>query len=429
MPTINPVKGTHDVIADEADAYAFIESLFYSIAESYGYRHIVTPVIEHTEVFDRAAGEGSDVVRKEMYTFLDKGERSITLRPEGTAGVMRSIVTNKLYATPDLPLKYYYCGTAYRYERPQLGRYREFRQLGVECVGENSVYLDAETIAFAYHFLEALGFESIKLKINTLGDKASREAYKNALRAYFADKIDGMCADCHERLRLNPLRILDCKVPEDHELTKGAPKIQDYLSPESKARYEKTVELLRSLDVAFEEDPTLVRGLDYYGEVVFEVHCISPEGKDYGAICGGGHYEGILSSFGGPSEIDVGVGFGMGIERIYSLMKEFDLTERLVSQTDVILMPLGDSAVDTAYFLADAIRGLGYSVEATYRSGKLGSFFKRAERKKAKLALIFGDDEIAKKTVQVKDLKAQQQEEVALAALPEYLRTKLGAAE
>ena len=429
MPTINPVKGTHDVIADEADAYAFIENLFYSIAESYGYRHIVTPVIEHTEVFDRAAGEGSDVVRKEMYTFLDKGERSITLRPEGTAGVMRSIVTNKLYATPDLPLKYYYCGTAYRYERPQLGRYREFRQLGVECVGENSVYLDAETIAFAYHFLEALGFESIKLKINTLGDKASREAYKNALRAYFADKIDGMCADCHERLRLNPLRILDCKVPEDHELTKGAPKIQDYLSPESKARYEKTVELLRSLDVAFEEDPTLVRGLDYYGEVVFEVHCISPEGKDYGAICGGGHYEGILSSFGGPGEIDVGVGFGMGIERIYSLMKEFGLTERLVSQTDVILMPLGDGAVDTAYFLADAIRGLGYSVEATYRSGKLGSFFKRAERKKAKLALIFGDDEIAKKTVQVKDLKAQQQEEVALAALPEYLRTKLGAAE
>ncbi|MBO6286026.1 MAG: histidine--tRNA ligase, partial [Bacilli bacterium] len=305
MPTINPVKGTHDIIADEADVYSYIESVFAKEAESFGYRHIVTPVLEHTEVFDRATGEGSDVVRKEMYTFLDKAERSVTLRPEGTAGVMRSIMTNKLYATPDMPLKYYYSGTTYRYERPQLGRYREFRQIGVECVGEDSVYLDAETVALAARTLQKLGFKDLRLKINTLGDKASRENYKEALRAFFATRIDQMCPDCHERLRLNPLRILDCKVPEDHALVADAPKMKDYLSPESLERYQKTLDLLRLLDIPFEEDDTLVRGLDYYGEIVFEVHCISPEGNDYGAICGGGHYEGILTNFGGPKEIDV----------------------------------------------------------------------------------------------------------------------------
>ena len=429
MPTINPVKGTHDVIADEADVYAYIDYVFSSVASNFGYRRIVTPVLEHTEVFDRAAGEGSDVVRKEMYTFRDKADRSVTLRPEGTAGVMRSIVTNKLYATPDLPLKFFYSGTAYRYERPQLGRYREFRQLGVECVGEDSVYLDAETIAMAARILQVLGFQDVKLIINTLGDKESRARYKAALTEYFASRIDSMCADCHERLRLNPMRILDCKVPEDHELVKDAPKMRDYLSEASKARYETTLDLLRGLDIPFEEDDTLVRGLDYYGEVVFEVHCLSPEGNDYGAICGGGHYEGILETFGGPKDIDVGVGFGMGVERVYSLMKELGLIEGLASTLDIFLMPLGEKAVNTAFALADGLRGMGYAVETPYKSGKLGALFKKAERKKAKLAIIFGEDELAKDVVQVKDLVTQTQEEVHLNALPDYLSAHLDAEE
>lgn len=425
MPNINPVKGTHDVIADEADAYSLIESLFASVAGSFGYRRIVTPVLEHTEVFDRSTGEGSDIVRKEMYTFLDKGERSVTLRPEGTAGVMRSIITNKLYATPDLPLKFFYSGTAYRYERPQLGRYREFRQMGVECVGEDSVYLDAETIAMAAHFLTALGFKDFKIKINTLGDKASRESYKEALKAFFATRIDEMCADCHERLRLNPLRILDCKVPEDHEIAMTAPRMRDYLSPASKARYEKTKELLDALQIAYEEDDTLVRGLDYYGEVVFEVHILSPEGKDYGAICGGGHYEGILTNFGGPSEIDYGVGFGMGLERVYALMKEFGLTEGLGNELDVYVMPLGEKTIQPCFQIADVVRGMGYSVDLPYKTGKLGSLFKRAERKKAKLAIIVGEEEMERGCVQVKDLNEQKQEEVDLSKLPSYLHAHL----
>ena len=425
MPTINPVKGTHDIIADEADVYAYIDYAFSNVAASFGYRRIVTPILEHTEVFDRATGEGSDVVRKEMYTFLDKGNRSVTLRPEGTAGVMRSIVTNKLYATPDMPLKFYYSGSVYRYERPQLGRYREFRQIGVECVGEDSAYLDAETIALAARTLQVLGFQDVKLKVNTLGDKASREAYKEALRSYFGGIIDQMCPDCHERLRLNPLRILDCKVPEDQELVKDAPKMGDYLSEASKRRYQKTLALLDELAIPYEEDDTLVRGLDYYGEIVFEVHCISPEGNDYGAICGGGHYEGILGTFGGPQELDVGVGFAMGVERVYSLMKELGLIDNLAETIDAYLMPLGEQAVDFAYRLADGLRGYGYAVEAPYKTGKLGAMFKRAERKKAKLAIIFGEDELAKQIVQVKDLATQNQEEVPVSGLPQYLADHL----
>lgn len=427
MPNFNPVKGTHDIIAAEADAFAYIEQTFYDIASRFGYRRIVTPVVEHTEVFDRATGESSDIVRKEMYTFPDKGGRSLTLRPEGTAGVMRAIVSNKLHATPDLPLKYSYCGTAYRYERPQLGRYREFRQLGVECVGEDSILLDAETIALASRFLTVLGFPNIKVKVNTLGDKASRQAYRAALTEYFSSRIDGMCADCHERLRLNPLRILDCKVPEDRELVKGAPRMRDYLSDASRERYESTLNLLKGLEVEYEEDDTLVRGLDYYGEIVFEVHCVSPEGNDYGAIAGGGHYEGILQTFGGPKEIDVGVGFGMGIERIYALMKEFDLLDGIENELDVYMMPMDNDCLIASFMFADAIRSLGYATETPTKVAKLGSLFKRAERKKAKFAIIMGPDEYKRKTVQVKNLHTQKQEEVPVAELPTYLDKEMDA--
>ncbi|MCR5348338.1 MAG: histidine--tRNA ligase [Bacilli bacterium] len=425
MSNVNPVKGTHDVIGFEADAYAYIEHVFSQVAYSFGYDRIVTPIFEHTEVFDRATGESSDVVRKEMYTFLDKGDRSLTLRPEGTAGVMRSIVTNKLYVTPDLPLKLFYSGTMYRYERPQLGRFREFRQIGVECVGEDNPYIDAETIALAMRILQSLGFQGLKVKVNTLGDKASREAYKKALREYFAPRIDDMCEDCHQRLVLNPMRILDCKVPQDQEMAKSAPRMGEFLSEESKQRFKKTLSLLDDLDIDYEIDDGLVRGLDYYGEVVFEIHCLSHLGKDYGAICGGGHYEGLLSTFGGPSDIDVGVGFAMGVERIYSLMLDFDLLYDVRRDADLILMPMGEDALREAFALSDALRSLGYTVEAPYRQGKLGPLFKRAERKRAKYAIIFGEEELKQHVYQVKDLKEETQETVSVTDLPSYLEGHL----
>ena len=421
MPSINPVKGTHDVIADDADAFAYIETLFASVAELYGYRRIITPVIEHTEVFSRQEDDASDMVRKEMYTFLDKGNRSLTLRPEGTAGIMRSIVTNKLYATPDLPLKFFYCGPNYRYERPQLGRYREFRQMGVECVGVDSALTDAECIKMAVRFLEALGFTNLTLKVNTIGDKLSRENYKKALRDFFATRIEEMCDDCKTRLRLNPMRILDCKVPQDQEKVKDAPKIEDYLTPESKARYEETLRLLDELGVKYEKEDTLVRGLDYYGEIVFEIHGLTPDGKDYGALGGGGHYDGILTTFGGPENVDVGVGFGFGLERLYSMAKEFGLLKDLGYGLDCFMMPVSEKGLPVCMTIAETLREQGYRVETPFAVGKFGPLFKKAERKKAKVAIIVGDDEVGHGFVNVKFLDTQIQEEVRMERLVQYL--------
>lgn len=425
MPSINPVKGTHDVIADDADAFAYIETIFSSVAELYGYRRIITPAIEHTEVFSRQGDDASDMVRKEMYTFLDKGNRSLTLRPEGTAGIMRSIVTNKLYATPDLPLKFFYCGPNYRYERPQLGRYREFRQMGVECVGVDSPLADAECIKMAVQFLSTLGFTNLTLKVNTLGDKASRENYKNALRAYFATRIDGMCDDCKTRLRLNPLRILDCKVPEDQKQVVGAPRIEDYLTPESKKRYEDTLALLDTFGVKYEKEDTLVRGLDYYGEIVFEIHGLTPDGKDFGALGGGGHYDGILTTFGGPENVDVGVGFAFGLERLCSMASEFGLLKDLAFGIDCFMMPVSEKGLGAAICIADKLREQGYRVEMPFGVGKFAPLFKKAERKKAKVAIILGDDEVGHGFVQVKFLDTQIQEEVRLERLLPYLAESL----
>ncbi|MCI7057919.1 MAG: histidine--tRNA ligase [Mollicutes bacterium] len=418
---IKGVKGTHDLYGDESYCYDYIENIFSIVAELYNYKKIETPCLEYTEVFSRGTGTSSDVVRKEMYTFLDKGDRSVTLRPEGTAGVMRSIVENKLYATNDLPLKAYYVGPVFRYERPQLGRYRQFYQAGIEAVGIDSSELDAEVVVFAMRVLGMLGFNGLKVKVNTLGDKESRLAYKEALKAYFAPRIESMCDDCKERLKLNPLRILDCKVDADQEIAKGAPKMRDYLSKSSEERFYHTLSILNEVGIEYEIDDSLVRGLDYYGEIVFEVHMLSPTGKDYGALLGGGHYDGLLSSFDGPSDIDHGVGFALGMERIYSLMKEFDLLKDIKQELDIYLMPLGEKAMEYSFSLAEQLRSLGYSIDRPYKMAKLGSYFKKAERSRAKLALIFGDEELEKGIIQIKDLDKKEQKEVSLDNLDKEL--------
>ncbi len=415
------IKGTHDLYGEEAEAYTYIQNVFSAVAELYGYRKIETPVLEYTEVFDRSTGESSDVVRKEMYTFLDKGERSLTLRPEGTAGVIRSIVEHKLYATGDLPLKCYYVGPVFRYERPQLGRYRQFIQAGVEAVGVNSARLDAENICLAMDVLSYLGFENLKVKINTLGDEKSRAAYKEALKAYFSTKIDSMCEDCKQRLLLNPMRILDCKVKEDQEIVKGAPKMKDFLSEESSKRFYQTLSIINDQEIDYEIDDSLVRGLDYYGEVVFEVHATSKEGKDYGALLGGGHYDGMMGNFNGPKENDSGVGFAMGVERIYSLMKDNGLLSSLSHGVDIYVMPIGEETLDDCYSLTQSLRHEGYSVEMPFAKGKLGTLFKKAARANAKFALIMGQDDIEKGVVQLKNIATQEQKEVDIEDLESTL--------
>ena len=416
---IQPVKGTHDLYGQEADALRYVEGMLLGVAELYGYKEIILPAFEYTEVFSRGAGEGSDVVRKEMYTFLDKGNRSLTLRPEFTAGVARSVISNRLYISEDLPLKVYYHGPLFRYERPQLGRYRQFNQFGVEAIGEDSPRLDTETIMVAVQALALLGFKDVTLKINSLGDEESRNAYRQALCEYFSAHIDQMCDDCKERLKLNPLRILDCKVESDHEIAKGAPKISEYLSEASEKRFYETLSILNDMGVKYEKDDSLVRGLDYYSEVVFEVHAKAPSGLDYGALLGGGHYASLLKDLGGPDL--PGVGFAMGVERLCAVLKEEGMLDDIDDGLDLYVMPIGKENVENADRLAQECRMYGYKTEVPFGSLKFSSLFKKAEKRKAKFALIVGSDELSKGVAQLKDLKRKTQKEISLASLEEEL--------
>lgn len=416
---IKNVKGTHDIFFEEANAYSAVEGLMKAIAELYAYKEVRPPVLEHSEVFVRGVGESSDVVRKEMYTFLDKAGRSVTLRPEFTAGIMRLAIQNKLYATNELPLKLYYDGPVFRYERPQLGRYRQFNQFGVESIGHNSPFNDVEVIALGYSILQSLGLENVKLKINTLGDEETRNNYRLALKEYFAKHLDKMCEDCHSRYELNPLRILDCKVPEDRPIIDKAPKIADYMSENSKARFAKVLSALDEMEIHYEVDDTLVRGLDYYSETVFEFHYRSQNGNDYGAIGAGGHYGSLMKELGGPDL--PGVGFSLGIERVVSVLKDDSLLPNMDNELDVYVMPLGEEVRGFAEGVACTLRSNGYSADYCFDDTKLGNMFKRATNKKAKFALIIGEDEKNSQTVVLKNLLTQEQEKVALDDLINHL--------
>lgn len=408
MEIIKNVKGTHDIFGEETNVYERVEAMMKSIAELYAYNGVRPPVLEYNSVFVRGVGESSDIVRKEMYTFPDKGDRLLTLRPEFTAGIMRLVVQNKLYATNELPLKLYYVGPVFRYERPQLGRYRQFNQFGVESIGHNSPMNDVEVIVLAYTILCSLGLEGVTIKINTLGDEESRNNYRTALKEYFKNHIDNMCEDCKSRYELNPLRILDCKVPEDRPIIDGAPQIGDYLSDASKARFEQVQDALATLQIPYEIDEGLVRGLDYYSETVFEFHYVSKTGANYGAIGAGGHYGKLMQELGGP-ELP-GVGFSFGIERIVSVLKDDNLLEDTKNELDAYVMPLGEEALLVSEEIAVYLRNSGgFKVDLCFDKTKLGNMFKRASAKNAKFAVIIGEEEMNNDSVIVKNLSSQEQ--------------------
>ena len=409
----NLPKGTHDIFGDEVRGYDYIEQVLRGVAETHGFSEMRTPVFEQTELFTRSVGESSDVVQKEMYTFLDKGGRSMTLRPEGTAGVMRSIVTNKLYATNvDFPLKAWYLGPIFRYERPQAGRYRQFSQFGVESVGVTNHYHDAEVIMMGYYMLRMLGFKNVELKINTLGDKASRASYKEALKAYFKDHLENMCGDCKTRYEINPLRILDCKVPADQEIAKNAPKLRDYLSSEAEDYFNKILALLDDFEIPYVIDDNLVRGLDYYSHVVFEFHYTSASGKNLGAVGAGGHYSDLLKEVGGPAL--EGVGLAFGVERIYGLLHDEGLLKDTVDHHDISVMALTPNALDLCYGITSALRLEGFRVDMNMEAKGFKQQFKRAERKNSSLAIIIGEDELASGEVIIRDFVKQEQRSVRL---------------
>lgn len=415
----NLVKGTRDIILEDAQKFTYVENLLSKIAEIYGFNEFRTPIMEYTELFSRSTGESSDVVRKEMYTFLDKGNRSITLRPEVTAGVVRSMVNAKLFADQDFPVKAYYVGPNFRYERPQQGRYRQFNQFGIECVGVNSSFRDLEAIMLGYNCLKMLGFNNVSIEINSLGDASTQENYRKALKTYYQDNLDNMCDDCKERFNINVLRILDCKVEKDIEINKKAPSITDFYSDEAKENFNAVIKYLEENNVKYHINNSLVRGLDYYTGIVFEYQYTSSKGKNYGALGGGGHYGNLSKEIGGP-DIE-GVGFAFGIDRLVSVMEDDGIFNNLCLSLDCYVMPLGKESESFAYNLAEYLRGNGYSTDVCLEHKGLSQMFKKALRRNAKYAIILGEDEINNKNVKLKNLKTEEQITVNLDNLIEQL--------
>lgn len=416
-------RGTYDAFDEEAISIENTVETLKDIVKFYGYSPIHTPIYEQTELFARTSGESSDIVTKEMFTFTDKGGRNITLRPEVTAGVIRAIVNNKLYATKDLPLKYYYYGPAFRYERPSKGRYRQFNQFGVECVGVNSFLSDVETISLGFTALQNLGFENVILNINTLGDEESRNAYQIALREYFKDKVENMCTDCKRRYEQNVLRILDCKDPDDQEIIKDAPKMKDYLNDTSKEYFKNVLMYLDEQQIPYEIDDTLVRGLDYYSHVVFEYHYYLKDGTSLGAIGAGGHYDNLVNEIGGPKLSSVG--FAIGIERVNTLLQDILKDQLEKPYLDVYVIHMGEETLQTAFMLTQELRNNCFRVDMCLENKSISQQFKLANRKNAKYALIIGENELKTYVYPIKNLLTTTQEEVSYQDLVDYLTNKI----
>lgn len=420
----NP-RGTYDVLPPDSARWQRVEGLMAQIARLYGYREIRTPVFEDTSVFKRE-NDSSDMVNKEMYTFSVNGTDSLSLRPEGTAGVIRSYVQNKMYALPDQPVKLYYCGPMFRYERPQKGRYRQFEQFGIECVGAKSAMLDAEGIALGYTILKALGLSRIRVRINSLGDDASRRDYREKLQAYFRPHISELCDDCRRRLDQNPLRILDCKADADSPCLKGAPRITDSLTPSSKQYFDEVLACLDELEIPYAVDPMLVRGLDYYTDTVFEIENATGKAGSQATVFAGGRYDGLVSYFGGPAVS--GFGFAMGMERVLSLAEDEGIDLAEPEQTDIYVMSLG-SVGNKPLDIAAQLRALGYVTEFNYFPRSIKAQFKTVERCGAKAAVIVGESELAQGMVSVKNLQTQEQKTVPLESLGKIIDAIFGEGE
>ncbi|MBR6516851.1 MAG: histidine--tRNA ligase [Bacilli bacterium] len=389
---VSKIKGTIDYFGREIKKYRYIEEVARNISKQFGYLEIQTPVFEATEVFARGVGEGTDIVNKEMYTFFDRSNKSLTLRPEGTAGVSRAYVENKMYVEPGLR-KLFYFEQMFRCERPQAGRYRAFTQFGIEAIGPGSAYLDADVIYFAYLFLQKLGIKNVKVAINTIGSIAGRARYEEALKEYFSKHIENMCDDCKTRLEKNPLRILDCKVDAKSEIMANAPKIMDYLSDEDKDYFNKVLSSLDALDVNYVIEPKLVRGLDYYNNTVFEFIYDDESSNINGlTLLGGGRYNGLSKAFDGP-EMDA-IGFGTGVERLMLVLDELNLFEDDQKLVDVVVINIGEETKVSALHLAAYLRSNNVSCELDYVSSNLKPQFKLSERMNAPYIIIIGSEEV-----------------------------------
>jgi histidyl-tRNA synthetase len=421
MGLIQALRGTRDILPEEVGYWQQVESVARSILSKAAYQEIRTPIFEATELFERGIGEVTDIVSKEMYTFKDRGDRSITLRPEGTAGAVRSFAEHHLYAQGGVQ-RLWYTGPMFRYERPQAGRQRQFHQLGVEVFGSADPRADAEAIAIAADILRNLGLKDLRLDLNSIGNPDDRQQYREALIAYLTPHKDKLDADSQDRLTRNPLRILDSKDAGTQALLQDAPSILEYLSPDSKARFEQVKSLLSDLGINYRVNSRLVRGLDYYTHTVFEI-----QSDDLGAqatVCAGGRYDGLVAELGGPQT--PGVGWAIGLERLVILLQQLHPTP--ASQVDFYMVSQGKVAEAQALILAQKLRQAEFTVELDLSGSAFGKQFKRADRSGAIACLILGDAEAENQTVQLKWLKTREQETIDqanLLARTEHLRRQI----
>ncbi len=417
-------KGTYDILPNESPKWAKLEDTIRKICKLFNYKEIRTPIFESSEVFHRDQNDTSDMVTKETYDFKDRSDRGITLRPEGTAGVARAFVENKLYVENPVS-KLFYMGPMFRYERPQKGRNRQFNQFGVEALGSDSPLIDVEVISLGATLIRALGLKDVTVKINSLGDEESRTAYKNVLIEHFSKYKNDLCSDCLNRLEKNPLRILDCKVDRDKEFFKSAPKINQYLNDYSKNRFKDVLEGLDLIGLKYVIDDNLVRGLDYYSHTVFELEVNVPEFGAQNVIGAGGRYDNLISDLGGPKT--PGVGMAFGVER---LLLATDLNGKKLAKPDEIhayIIALGDKASKEALRLNNVLRIGGLSTDMDYLNGSLKSQFKKADKNNAKFTLILGDNELENGVINIKNNETDEQETIKLIDVYTYIITKINA--
>ena len=415
-------KGTYDIYGEDAKYYNYINNVFTTISELYNYNYVRTPIFEESNLFHRSVGETSDIVTKETYDFKDRGDRDLTLRPEGTAGVVRAYIENKMYGDVNQPIKLYYSGTMYRYERPQAGRYRELSQFGVEVLGSDDAMQDAEVISLAYRAMEEMGIEDITVKINSLGDKETRDRYRDALKDYLEPHIDTLCEDCQKRFKTNPLRILDCKVDKDNEILKKAPKILDYLNKDSKERFLKVLEYLRYLDVDYEIDTNIVRGLDYYSHTVFELVAEMEDLGNASTIAAGGRYNSLVSNLEGPETPCVG--FASGVDRLLIILKKL-AKEELKNKVDVYVLAVNEEEKITALKLVQDLRWSEVKTEMDTLGRSLKAQFKQADRLEARLLILLNSEELQKGIITVKDNLTHEETKLDESEILDYIVANL----
>ncbi|RLC52353.1 MAG: histidine--tRNA ligase [Candidatus Cloacimonadota bacterium] len=413
-------RGTYDILPDKSYKWEFIRDTFKEVSKSFSFKEIVTPIFERTEVFERSVGDSSDIVQKEMYRFQDKKGRTFALRPEGTAPVVRSFVENSLGMSGGNS-KLYYMGPMFRYDRPQKGRYRQFYQYGIENIGSDNPFIDAEVIAFGYAFLTKLGLSNFELEINSIGCSTCSTDYDKALVEYFKPKLDKMCSDCNNRINKNPKRLLDCKVPSCKEIAKDAPVMLEYLDEDCKTHFARVQEYLNEMGIKYSVNPRIVRGLDYYNKTAFEF--LDNNLGAQNALIGGGRYNGLVEQFGGKDT--PGIGFAGGFERLILSLETAGISFGDGVKPDVCFVCLGEVAKQKAAKIIYDLREGGIAVDYNPDKDSMKAQMKAADKSKAKIVLILGDDEINKNIVILKEMESGEQQEIISKELVTILQKKL----